>query len=30
MTARLLVRLPLEADRDRFIEFFCNADFMVF
>jgi RimJ/RimL family protein N-acetyltransferase len=30
MTARLLVRRPREADRDRFIEFLCNEDFMVF
>jgi RimJ/RimL family protein N-acetyltransferase len=30
MTARLLVRLPREADRDRFVELFCNEDFMVF
>jgi RimJ/RimL family protein N-acetyltransferase len=29
-TARLLVRPPLEADRDRFVELFCNEDFMVF
>jgi RimJ/RimL family protein N-acetyltransferase len=29
-TARLLVRPPREADRDRFVEFFCNEDFMVF
>jgi RimJ/RimL family protein N-acetyltransferase len=29
-TERLLVRLPREADRDRFVELFCNADFMVF
>ena len=29
-TARLLVRLPREADRDRFVELFCNEDFMVF
>lgn len=29
-TARLLVRPPREADRDRFVELFCNEDFMVF
>jgi RimJ/RimL family protein N-acetyltransferase len=29
-TARLLVRPPREADRDRFVEFFRNEDFMVF
>jgi RimJ/RimL family protein N-acetyltransferase len=29
-TARLVVRPPREADRDRFVEFFCNEDFMVF
>jgi RimJ/RimL family protein N-acetyltransferase len=29
-TARLLVRRPREADRDRFLELFCNEDFMVF
>ncbi len=29
-TERLLVRMPLEADRDRFVELFCNEDFMVF
>jgi RimJ/RimL family protein N-acetyltransferase len=29
-TARLLVRPPREADRDRFVELFCNDDFMVF
>ena len=29
-TARLLVRLPREADRDRLVELFCNEDFMVF
>jgi RimJ/RimL family protein N-acetyltransferase len=29
-TARLLVRLPLEADRDRLVELFCDQDFMVF
>jgi RimJ/RimL family protein N-acetyltransferase len=29
-TARLLVRPPREADRDRFAELFCNEDFMVF
>jgi len=29
-TARLLVRLPREADRDRFVELFGNEDFMVF
>lgn len=29
-TARLLVRLPREADRDRFVELFCNEDFMAF
>ncbi len=30
ITARLLVRLPRDADRDRFVEFFCNEDFMMF
>jgi hypothetical protein len=29
-TARLLVRPPREADRDRFVRLFCNQDFMVF
>jgi RimJ/RimL family protein N-acetyltransferase len=29
-TARLLVRPPREADRDRFVELFGNEDFMVF
>lgn len=29
-TPRLQVRLPQEADRERFVEFFCNEDFMVF
>jgi RimJ/RimL family protein N-acetyltransferase len=29
-TARLTVRPPREADRDRFVELFCNEDFMVF
>jgi RimJ/RimL family protein N-acetyltransferase len=29
-TARLLVRPPREADRSRFIELFCDADFMVY
>ena len=29
-TARLVVRPPREADRERFIELFCDADFMVF
>jgi RimJ/RimL family protein N-acetyltransferase len=29
-TPRLLLRLPAEADRDRFTELFCNEDFMVF
>jgi RimJ/RimL family protein N-acetyltransferase len=29
-TARLLVRPPREADRDRFVELFRNQDFMVF
>lgn len=29
-TARLLVRPPREADRDRFVELFCSEDFMVF
>ena len=29
-TARLMVRIPREADRERFVEFFCNEDFMVF
>jgi RimJ/RimL family protein N-acetyltransferase len=30
ITARLLVRPPLEADRERFVELFCDEDFMVF
>jgi RimJ/RimL family protein N-acetyltransferase len=29
-TARLLVRLPREADRDRFVQLFRDEDFMVF
>jgi RimJ/RimL family protein N-acetyltransferase len=29
-TGRLLVRPPREADRDRFVELFCDEDFMVF
>ena len=29
-TARLLVRPPREADRDRFVELFCSEEFMVF
>lgn len=29
-TARLQVRPPREADRDRFVELFCDKDFMVF
>lgn len=29
-TARLLVRPPREADRDRFVKLFCDDDFMVF
>jgi RimJ/RimL family protein N-acetyltransferase len=29
-TARFLLRPPREADRDRFVEFSCNEDFMVF
>jgi RimJ/RimL family protein N-acetyltransferase len=29
-TARLMVRLPREADRERFVELFCDEDFMVF
>jgi RimJ/RimL family protein N-acetyltransferase len=29
-TERLLVRLPREADRDRFVSLFCDEDFMVF
>lgn len=29
-TARLLVRMPREADRHRFVELFCNEKFMVF
>ena len=29
-TARLQVRPPVEADRERFVEFFCDPDFMVF
>jgi RimJ/RimL family protein N-acetyltransferase len=29
-TARLLVRPPREADRDRFVELFCDEDFMAF
>ena len=30
MTARLMVRPPQETDRSRFIELFCDEDFMVF
>ena len=30
MTDRLELRLPLETDRARFIELFCDHDFMVF
>lgn len=30
VTERLLVRLPSGADRDRFVELFCNEDFMEF
>jgi hypothetical protein len=29
-TARLLVRRPWEADRDRLVELFCDENFMVF
>jgi|SRR5215469_1482096 len=29
-TARLLVRLPRESDRDRFVELFSDGEFMVF
>jgi RimJ/RimL family protein N-acetyltransferase len=29
-TARLLVRPPRESDRDRFVELFCDQDFMLF
>jgi RimJ/RimL family protein N-acetyltransferase len=29
-TPRLLVRLPREADRDRFVELFCSDEFMAF
>lgn len=29
-TGRLQVRPPREADRDRFVELFCDEDFMVF
>lgn len=29
-TERLMVRPPRETDRDRFVELFCNEDFMVF
>ena len=29
-TARLLVRPPREADRERFVELFCDEEFMVF
>ena len=29
-TARLQVRLPREADRDRFVQLFCDEDFMVY
>ncbi|MPZ53740.1 MAG: GNAT family N-acetyltransferase [Acidimicrobiia bacterium] len=29
-TARLLVRMPREADRERFVELFCDEEFMVF
>ena len=30
LTARLEVRLPAEADRERFVELFCDEEFMVF
>lgn len=30
LTERLEIRLPIEADRDRFVELFCDEDFMVF
>jgi RimJ/RimL family protein N-acetyltransferase len=30
LTARLLVHLPREADRDRLVELFCDEKFMVF
>jgi RimJ/RimL family protein N-acetyltransferase len=30
LTERLEVRLPHEADRDRFVALFCDPDFMVF
>lgn len=30
LTSRLEVRLPEESDRARFVELFCNEDFMVF
>lgn len=30
LTARLELRLPVEADRERFVELFCDEEFMVF
>jgi RimJ/RimL family protein N-acetyltransferase len=30
LTARLEVRLPRESDRSRFVQFFCDEEFMVF
>jgi len=30
LTERLEVRPPVEADRDRFVELFCDPDFMIF
>ena len=30
LTPRLEVRLPVEADRERFVQLFCDQDFMVF
>jgi RimJ/RimL family protein N-acetyltransferase len=30
LTERLEIRLPVEADRDRFVDLFCDEDFMVF
>jgi RimJ/RimL family protein N-acetyltransferase len=30
LTPRLEIRLPVEQDRDRFVELFCDEEFMVF
>jgi hypothetical protein len=30
LTPRLEIRLPKESDRPRFVELFCDEDFMVF